>query len=726
MTLRFFGALMKHKGLLVVLILGLAVRLTYLAEYSQTPAWDQLTVDNWYHHHWAETVADGNVLGDTTYFRAPLYSLCLGALYYLFGVSLWTARLFGLIIGLASIVMTYLLARRISGNRVAWGAAALQALFPAVIYFESELLLDPMFCLLTQLAVHRFLIWLESRQGRDIMGTGLLFGLAAITRPTVLIAVPLVVIWMIVRPGQRSSTATSTTGQIGLFLCGLAICVMPVSIRNLMVAGDPVLIASQGGINLFIGNNDAADGLSATLPEPLGHNWTLRQIRQIAETDRGGPLKPGEISDYWRDRAIAWILSHPGMFLELYAKRIGYQLVDREISNNRQLGSHFASLGTLRYNPLSFGVVLPLTLLGLIGLYRRNEPAQFIMVLLVVYSLVMAMFFVNARFRLPLLPYYFVFAVAGVCWVIEIARQRPLLLIGPALAATAAAWFSFSPPMSYPQQRSSQHLMSRGLYQYDQGEYQNALTTFQQAAALDPTFPETNLSLGACFFRMGQEDSASFYFDREIALHPQRPKAYHNLASLHLVNGRFTDALHLTNQALTLAPYSVPANIIKLRALAADPTVTIDSLWRAVETAAWATDETLIVLNWGASMLARDGCNPTVEKCLHRAERAVPPPIETDDHAFHANSRHRRPAFNLERAKTCYLLGYCAGVKGDFEAAIGHSLKALRLDPQLAEAYVNLYSGYLSSGRLVEADSVLTEASHLFPKHDQIRELRLR
>jgi Flp pilus assembly protein TadD len=280
--------------------------------------------------------------------------------------------------------------------------------------------------------------------------------------------------------------------------------------------------------------------------------------------------------------------------------------------------------------------------------------------------------------------------------------------------------------MSYPQQRSSQHLISRGLYLYDQGEYRSALTVFRQAANLDPTFPETNLNLGACFFRMGQEDSASFYFNREIVLHPARPKAYHNLASLHLVNGRLAEALRVTNQALALAPYSETANIIKLRALAADSTVTLDSLWRAVETAAWATDEALVVLNWGASMLARDGCNPTVEKCLHRAEQAVPPPIETDDLAFHANSHHRRPAFNRERAKTYYLLGYCAGVKGEFEAAIRYALEAVKLDPQLAEAYVNLYSGYLSVGRLVEADSVLAEASRKFPGHDQIKALQLR
>ncbi len=702
------------------------MRLVSLVEYSQSSAWGQLTIDNWYHHNWAETIADGNVFGDTTYFRAPFYTLCLGGLYWLFGASLWTARLFGLTIGLASIIMTYLLAHRVSGPKLACVAAALQALFPAAIFFESELLLDPLFTLLTQLAVHRFLIWLESRQGKDIVQTGLWLGLAAITRPTILVAVPLVVIWMIARPRQQRSAATPTIGHIGLLLCSLAIIILPVSVRNLIRAGDPVLIASQGGINLYIGNNDASTGLSGTLPEPLGHNWTLRETRHIAETERGANLKPGEVSDYWRERAVAWIFSNPGSFLELFSKRLGYQLVDQELSNTRQLRDHFASISVLRYNPLSFGMVFPLALVGLIGMSRRSEAARFVAVLMLVYTLAMAVFFVNSRFRLPLLPYHFVFAGAGMVWVSEKVRGGRWRLLGATALAAVAGWFSFSPPMNEAQAQSSQHLMSQGLYLYDHGEYRQALSAFQRAASVDPTFPETNLSLGACFFRLGQEDSAKFYFDREIRLHPQRSKGYHNLASLNLVNGRIAEALRLSNRALALAPYSVPANTVKLRTLAADSMVTDDSLWRALESAAWATDEDLTVLNLGASLLSRNGCTQTVEKCLQRARASVPPPIETDDLAFHANFSHSRPAVNKERAKTYYLLGYCAGTKGQFEMAVEYSRRAIELDPQFAEAHINLYSGLLSTGRLVEADSLLAEVSHKFPENAQINQLRQR
>jgi hypothetical protein len=150
----------------VVLLLALVLRLIYLMQYQGSPIWEQLTVDNWYHHHWAQSIADGNVVGDTTYFRAPLYVYCLGALYYLFGFSLWVGRLFGLVVGLVSISMTYVIGRRVLGKWEALVAATLHAVLPIVIYFETELLLDPLFTLLLQVAIWRFLVWLESEKER--------------------------------------------------------------------------------------------------------------------------------------------------------------------------------------------------------------------------------------------------------------------------------------------------------------------------------------------------------------------------------------------------------------------------------------------------------------------------------------------------------------------------------------------------------------------------------
>ena len=48
--------------------------------------------------------------------------------------------------------------------------------------------------------------------------------------------------------------------------------------------------------------------------------------------------------------------------------------------------------------------------------------------------------------------------------------------------------------------------------------------------------------------------------------------------------------------------------------------------------------------------------------------------------------------------------------------------KRAHIDTTLAEAFLSLYSGYRSEGRLREADSVLDEAARRFPEHPLVRD----
>ena len=163
----------------------------YLFLYQSLPDWNMLTVDNLYHHNWAQSIASGNVFGDTTYFRAPFYIYCLAFLYKIFGSGLIVARLFGLALGLLSILMTYLIASKFLKRRTAVLAALIQTFYPIVNYFESELLLDSLFMVLLQIAVYMFLRWKEYRLWEYITGSGIALGLAVVTRPTGLLLLPI-------------------------------------------------------------------------------------------------------------------------------------------------------------------------------------------------------------------------------------------------------------------------------------------------------------------------------------------------------------------------------------------------------------------------------------------------------------------------------------------------------------------------------------------------------
>ncbi|HVP07839.1 MAG TPA: glycosyltransferase family 39 protein, partial [Candidatus Acidoferrum sp.] len=346
----------SHRALLLILLIACALRIGYLLYYHGLSEWNQLTVDNLYHHNWAISIAHGHIFGGTTYFRAPFYVYCLGLLYAVFGTSLWVGRLFGLAIGVASVAMTYFLGKRVFTLRVGLVAALLQAFCPILIYFESELLLDPLFTLLVQITLYQIITWRESQRPRELLVAGVLSGLAAITRPTILVIIPLVIVLVIL----QSRVLRYVLRQSALYICGALIIIGPIFIRNLIVAGDPVLIASQGGINWYIGNNASADGISATLPEPLGFNWRIKDITYVAEKERGRELRPGEVSAFWTAKADDWILSHPGDFLSLTFKKLYYILGPREISNNRDLPSFFARVPLLHYNPLGFGLILAL------------------------------------------------------------------------------------------------------------------------------------------------------------------------------------------------------------------------------------------------------------------------------------------------------------------------------------------------------------------------------
>ncbi|UCG62449.1 MAG: glycosyltransferase family 39 protein, partial [Candidatus Zixiibacteriota bacterium] len=647
----------ENSGLLLIIGLALIIRLWYLIIYQGMPVWDQLTVDNYYHHNWALDLAAGNIFGDTTYFRAPFYVYCLGLLYALLGSSLWIGRLFGLAIGVGSIVMTYRIGKKVFDHKTGLIAAAIHSLYPVLIYFESELLLDPLFTLLLQWAVWRTLIWWDSRKTSDIFVAGLVVGLTAITRPTALILLPLVAL-IVLTTVVRFRAAIS---RLAVLTLGTALVVLPITVRNIILAGDPVLIASQGGINLYLGNNHAADGVSAIMPEPMGFNWRINQVTHLAERELGRSLKPGEVSSFWLDKSVDWILSNPDKFLGLYMKKLYWNFSDREVSNNRNLGVFFHRIGLLRLNPLSFGILFALTVTGTLICYPFNRKGAFLFALVMSYSVVSAVFFFSSRFRLPLLPFYIILSSGALCWFTAKIIENVRKAIWPLGVAVIAGLFSFYPIVRLPAGDPSQHLISEGLYFMSVEDYRQALDSFFAARKIDPAFPETHLNIGAAYLRLGQLDSAEYYFTEEIRLNPDRAKANINLASVNLLRGDLSEAIHEANLAVRLRPYDPIANMALIRTLFADSQLADGALSDSIAVAAVRTHYNIYLLNDVGAHLAAAGNLDRAGEILEWAVASRPPPVETDDFAFERKFVNSKANWKKEKAEAFYQLGYING-----------------------------------------------------------------
>ncbi len=106
------------------------------------------------------------------------------------------------------------------------------------------------------------------------------------------------------------------------------------------------------------------------------------------------------------------------------------------------------------------------------------------------------------------------------------------------------------------------------------------------------------------------------------------------------------------------------------------------------------------------------------------ALNSTPPPVETDDGAFERNFGNSAANWEKMRATSYYQLGYLSGLSGSFAEAIDYCQSAIRRDSSLTEAYVNLISGYLSVGRLADAERVLNLALTKFPDNEYLRRFK--
>ena len=701
-----------------ILAVSLIARLVFFLIYLSSPEWNQLLVDSLFHDRWAASLAAGNWLGEEPFFRAPLYIYLLGLLYAIFGHSLLIARIFGHLIGLLSIYMTYRLAQRLFSTRAALLAGLLHALYPIAIYFESELLIESFFTLLIEWLTLSLFRATDHNNWKRYLPVGLIFGLAAITRPVILPLLPVLILWVFWSKREWKRAAVHS-----LIIVAMAVLVMlPVALRNTLVGHDSTLIASSGGINFYIGNNSAADGLSATMPPPLGASWQLRDIRYLAEKETGRSLKDSQLSDFWYRKGVGWILSHHCEFLKLYIKKLYFCFNNFEVSNNRNLPLFFQSNPVLHSLPLNFALMFSLTgiFLFLTGLRRLfSRQMFFILIFIVSYFLLISLFFINARFRLPVVPLFIIFsgaALAEIWALVNKLKQNWRSLVAAVLIGMVIYSFATSNWYRIDRANLDSGLYNEANYYFAQRDFDKTIELYHQVLKNDPSYPEANLNLGAVFLRKGVGDSAEYYLQREILSFPSSARGYSNLASLYYLRNSLDTAAQYAARAISLTSYLPEAYLVMLRIQAArnDTADFRRTLTRARENLG---DEPRLLLEAGI-IYSQLGMLQLAEEYLKMALVAKPAAAETDDDAFTYGSGSELPYI---RAQAAYQLGYLYGIQNRLDLSIEMSRQAVAIDSSLVEAYVNLVQGYLLQGKRESAHAIIAAARKKFPNNELIK-----
>jgi len=518
-------------GCVAVGLLAFVLRLDFLLAWRETPFFADLFIDSATYDRWASAFASGGDWREGgVYPRAPLYIWFLGSLYDITGGALFLPRLVQVILGSASCVLLVLLGRRFLSTAAALGGGLLMALSWPLVFFDAQILFPTLIVFLELL----LLLTMPGKVDGGILRfllAGVLLGVLVLVNPLALLLLPAFALSYGVAGGNRLKSLAAAAA----LAAGCLLAVAPVTLQNRLAGGEWVIVSSNGGYNFTVGNNAEADGISV---------WSSKEV--IASAAADAPFRPG----------FTWVREHPLGFVTLYLKKIYFLVNAREIPSNF-LPDHMRSLVPSlagKAAALGFGIVGPFALLGLL-LAFRNPAARPVCIFLVVSSLGIALFFVNARFRAPVLPPLYLMAAGGVSALFGLARKdrrrfaaATVLLVLLAVAVNSRLFGVDSRRHEAPLYGELGKVFAR------RGLAAEAAEQFRLGLALDPGDVPNRYRLATVLVLLGEYEEAEREFRKVVEADPEFHRAWTALGNLALRRGEAEDAAGLYGRALTIRP----------------------------------------------------------------------------------------------------------------------------------------------------------------------------
>ncbi|HET9234030.1 MAG TPA: tetratricopeptide repeat protein [Candidatus Eisenbacteria bacterium] len=538
----------RSRWVWLIFALALALRLAYLIDLRHAPFFSAPQMDALYHDQWARRLAGGDWIGTGVFFRAPLYPYFLGAIYALFGPDYLLVRILQFVIGAITAALTAWMVDRRFGRVAGVVAGLLVATHGPLVYYEGELLLVVLEAPLNLVALGCLDRAVGSASPRKWAVAGMSLGVAALVRPTLLALLPVVAVYAFVRRARTPLHAPFVYAAATLLVLS------PALLRNAVVGHDLVPVASQGGLNYYLGNNPAADGMAAVAPE-FRRTWTggIEDADRLAVLAVGRPLRPSEVSSYWFHRALDWARGNPGDFLRLQLKKLAVFWDAFEIPNNDDY-YYFSQLARVFRTPLllDFGVLGPLAITGLVvGIARRKLPFAWVAVPVVLW-VVIAAFFVCGRFRASTVPLLAAWGGLGISELLRVASARAYkpLALGAITLILATLAVNLDLAKLRARHSTAESHLRLGIFYASRGNDREALEHYEAAVREEPLFTDGWNNLGVLYAQKHQLEPARAAFERALAVRPDHPKALGNLAALAFQEGHRAEADSLARRAL--------------------------------------------------------------------------------------------------------------------------------------------------------------------------------
>jgi 4-amino-4-deoxy-L-arabinose transferase-like glycosyltransferase len=421
--------------LAAILLLALTVRVAVIAaDGGYEPANDAFEYD-----YYAQSVAAGEGYpqsgylrqGGPTAIRGPGYPYLLGGAYAVADDSKTVGRLLGVVLGTLTVLLIYLIAKRLWGRRVGLLAAGMAAVFPPFVLLSRELHSEVLFIPLELGAV---LCALNFRRSGGELGwaaaAGVLCGLAVLTRNTALVLLLCIPLGVLVgRPKLRLASLRAPL----VVLIAAALVVAPWTIRNAVQFGRFIPVTTSAGITTAGVYNEASFRDSDT------HGaWRDPQIvPMFTPLFVTTGIDEGAVDAVLRREARGFAWDHPGYVAEVFAWNLlrMFELADGSVVDGGGRTVDDRGIGSATPMTERVGVLLAalLALCGAVAMARSRSRAGsspgkrpaiptgpfFLWLLPIAILLMTAPINGLPRDRLPADPFLLILAAIGLAWLGE-------------------------------------------------------------------------------------------------------------------------------------------------------------------------------------------------------------------------------------------------------------------------------------------------------------------
>ncbi|MCU0725957.1 MAG: glycosyltransferase family 39 protein [Planctomycetes bacterium] len=344
--------------------------------------------------------------------RPPLWPAALAGV-RLLGGGPAAGRVLAAACGALSVLALWLFARRLLPRGPAAAVALAFAVWPAHLFACSDLYSEPLFMLLTLLA-------LLALQGGGGLPAGALLGLAVLARPAGLALLAPLALFVLLAPvfaGRRGRALAA------LLVAAVAV-PLPWLARNAVIHGRP-LLTTNGGVTFFGGNN------ARSLDGPYPGGWLRPQdVLREAPPEYGqfgfAGLTEEESDREFFARGLSFVRDEPGRWGRLLLFK-ALRFFDPD-QHSRKPDRGLKRLAGW----LSFGPVLLLAVAGALLTLRARWRDLLLVHGLVAAQLATALaFYGDARMRLPAEPAFLILAGVASGWIVSrrggrgVGRARP-------------------------------------------------------------------------------------------------------------------------------------------------------------------------------------------------------------------------------------------------------------------------------------------------------------